>query len=76
MNIASRYASGRLVSVLEGGYDLDALGRCVASHVATCWTTRPRRRVSVTRAASGNRQAVPSLGQTESAQKRRVTGMI
>ena len=34
MNIASRYAWGRLVSVLEGGYDLEAMGRCVVSHVA------------------------------------------
>jgi acetoin utilization deacetylase AcuC-like enzyme len=34
MNQAARYAGGRLVSVLEGGYNLDALGRCVRSHVA------------------------------------------
>ena len=32
-DIASRHSSGRLVSVLEGGYDLDALGRSVAAHL-------------------------------------------
>lgn len=31
--IAGKYASGRIVSVLEGGYELKALGRCVAEHV-------------------------------------------
>lgn len=31
--IANRYASGRLVSVLEGGYDLEALADSAASHV-------------------------------------------
>jgi acetoin utilization deacetylase AcuC-like enzyme len=31
--IAERSASGRLVSVLEGGYDLDALAASVAAHV-------------------------------------------
>ncbi len=30
---ARRYCDGRLVSVLEGGYDLAALGRSVATHV-------------------------------------------
>ncbi|MBA85870.1 histone deacetylase family protein [Thalassobius sp. S69A] len=29
-----QYAKGRVVSVLEGGYDLHALGMCVAAHVA------------------------------------------
>jgi acetoin utilization deacetylase AcuC-like enzyme len=33
MDIAARFASGRLVSVLEGGYDLDALARSVATHL-------------------------------------------
>lgn len=28
-----RFAAGRVVSVLEGGYDLAALGACVAAHV-------------------------------------------
>ena len=32
--LADRTAGGRVVSVLEGGYDLDALGRSVAAHVA------------------------------------------
>jgi acetoin utilization deacetylase AcuC-like enzyme len=31
--IAARYAEGRIVSLLEGGYDLDVLGRCVAVHL-------------------------------------------
>jgi acetoin utilization deacetylase AcuC-like enzyme len=31
--VADRYAGGRLVSVLEGGYDLDALAESVATHV-------------------------------------------
>ena len=35
MRLATRYCGGRLVSSLEGGYDLDALGRCAAAHV---WT--------------------------------------
>jgi len=30
---ASRHASGRLVSLLEGGYNLDALGRSVEAHL-------------------------------------------
>src|SRR5580704_11217906 len=34
MDVADRYADGRLVSVLEGGYDLQALGNSVAAHVA------------------------------------------
>ena len=32
-SIADKYASGRIVSVLEGGYELKALGRCVAEHI-------------------------------------------
>jgi acetoin utilization deacetylase AcuC-like enzyme len=31
--LAARHAQGRVVSVLEGGYDLDALGSSVAAHV-------------------------------------------
>ncbi|MBI3775365.1 MAG: histone deacetylase family protein [Gammaproteobacteria bacterium] len=31
--IAGQYAHGRIVSVLEGGYDVNALGRCVVAHV-------------------------------------------
>jgi acetoin utilization deacetylase AcuC-like enzyme len=30
---AAEHAGGRLVSVLEGGYELDALARCAAAHV-------------------------------------------
>jgi acetoin utilization deacetylase AcuC-like enzyme len=33
--VARRYAEGRIVSTLEGGYDLDALGKCAAAHVHT-----------------------------------------
>jgi acetoin utilization deacetylase AcuC-like enzyme len=31
--VSQKYASGRLLSVLEGGYDLDALGSSVSAHV-------------------------------------------
>lgn len=34
METADRYAGGRIVSVLEGGYDLDALAKSTAAHVA------------------------------------------
>jgi acetoin utilization deacetylase AcuC-like enzyme len=33
VRLADRHAGGRLVSVLEGGYDLDSLGRAVVGHV-------------------------------------------
>ncbi|NAW34866.1 histone deacetylase family protein [Halomonas alimentaria] len=33
LEIAELYADGRLVSVLEGGYHLESLGRCVDAHV-------------------------------------------
>jgi acetoin utilization deacetylase AcuC-like enzyme len=33
MEIADKSAGGRVVSLLEGGYDLTALGRSVAAHV-------------------------------------------
>lgn len=33
MAIADKYANGRIVSCLEGGYNLSALGRSVAAHV-------------------------------------------
>ena len=33
MDVADRCAGGRLVSLLEGGYDLQALGNSVAAHV-------------------------------------------
>jgi len=32
-NLAKEFCEGRIVSVLEGGYDLDALGASVAAHV-------------------------------------------
>jgi acetoin utilization deacetylase AcuC-like enzyme len=31
---AQRHCHGRLISILEGGYDVDALARCVATHLA------------------------------------------
>lgn len=31
--LAKKVANGRIVSVLEGGYALDALGRCVIAHI-------------------------------------------
>lgn len=33
VRFAARYCDGRIVSVLEGGYDLSALGRSVAAHM-------------------------------------------
>jgi acetoin utilization deacetylase AcuC-like enzyme len=33
LDVAERHAGGRLVSLLEGGYDLDSLARCAAQHV-------------------------------------------
>jgi acetoin utilization deacetylase AcuC-like enzyme len=35
MGVAARHADGRIVSVLEGGYALNALGRSVAAHIKT-----------------------------------------
>jgi acetoin utilization deacetylase AcuC-like enzyme len=35
MRIADRHCEGRIVSLLEGGYDLAGLGESVAAHVAT-----------------------------------------
>ena len=32
-SVAARHAEGRLVSLLEGGYELDSLARCAAAHV-------------------------------------------
>ena len=34
VDAARRFADGRVVSVLEGGYDLDALARSTAAHIA------------------------------------------
>lgn len=35
MDVADEHADGEIVSCLEGGYALDALGRCVSLHVRT-----------------------------------------
>ena len=35
LEVAARHAKGRVVSTLEGGYNVDALGRCVVEHVGT-----------------------------------------
>ncbi len=35
MDIADEYCEGRLVSLLEGGYNLDGLARAVVTHVST-----------------------------------------
>jgi len=35
MAVAARHAQNRIVSMLEGGYNLQALGRSVAAHVKT-----------------------------------------
>jgi acetoin utilization deacetylase AcuC-like enzyme len=36
---ADRHCEGRVVSMLEGGYDLDALGRCTAVHLRALMQT-------------------------------------
>src|SRR5262249_6059021 len=33
MEVAAEFSRRRLVSILEGGYNLDSLSRCVAAHV-------------------------------------------
>jgi acetoin utilization deacetylase AcuC-like enzyme len=33
MDVADRFADGRVVSLLEGGYDLEALAHSAAAHV-------------------------------------------
>ncbi len=38
MDIADRSAGGRVVSLLEGGYDLEGLAKSVAAHVSTLMT--------------------------------------
>ena len=35
MEVADRYSAGRVVSVLEGGYDLQGLAQSVSAHVVT-----------------------------------------
>jgi acetoin utilization deacetylase AcuC-like enzyme len=41
--VADRHAGGRVVSTLEGGYDLLALGKAGAAHVAALMQQRPPR---------------------------------
>ena len=36
--VAQEFACGRLVSTLEGGYDLEALGNSVQAHVSALMT--------------------------------------
>jgi acetoin utilization deacetylase AcuC-like enzyme len=38
MEIADRYAGGRLISVLEGGYNLEGLQKAVYAHTHSLWT--------------------------------------
>ena len=35
LDLAEKHASGRVISLLEGGYDLEGLSRSVAAHVST-----------------------------------------
>jgi len=35
MQIADKYADGRLISVLEGGYNLKGISDAVVTHVST-----------------------------------------
>jgi acetoin utilization deacetylase AcuC-like enzyme len=41
LKIAEKYAGGRLVSVLEGGYALQGLGLAVAAHIEAMVTWKP-----------------------------------
>ena len=52
LEVAARHASGRVVSTLEGGYNVDALGRCVVEHVAALAGARANASESGSRAAS------------------------
>ena len=38
MGVAARHAERRIVSLLEGGYDLSSLGRSAAAHIKTLAT--------------------------------------
>ena len=40
LGVAGRHCGGRLVSVLEGGYDLDALALSAAQHVRALMRTQ------------------------------------
>jgi len=33
MEIANQYAGGKLISLLEGGYNLEMLPRCIEKHL-------------------------------------------
>ena len=46
LEIADRYAQRRLVSVLEGGYNLEGLGRAAIAHCAALCATTGRGRDS------------------------------
>ena len=41
LDLASRVCAGRLVSLLEGGYALDALARSVQAHVEELRSAKP-----------------------------------
>ena len=41
MEVAERHAGGRVVSTLEGGYNTEALGRCVVEHVGALLSHQP-----------------------------------
>ena len=41
MEQADRHAGGRIVSILEGGYNVDELARCVATHVGVLAGAQP-----------------------------------
>lgn len=44
MEVAAKHASGRILSLLEGGYDLDYLPRCAAEHVRVLCGALPEER--------------------------------
>ena len=59
VDVAERHAEGRVVSTLEGGYNTDALGRCVVEHVLgvdlrAALSRRPCASRSLNQASSGS----------------------
>lgn len=41
LEIADKHAAGRVISLLEGGYNLDTLGPCISAHLETLMMLRP-----------------------------------
>lgn len=44
LELADKHAEGRVISLLEGGYNLDTLGACISTHLATLMMTSSSKR--------------------------------